>query len=389
MSSAVVVNTNTTTVSSFNNLGELIDALPKNQTIGDNFIRGWAKINSPKYERIGCFISGGSDSDIVLDICTKIDKDHKITYFWCDTGLEMQSTKDHLFFLEKKYGIKIIRVKALKSVPLSVKQHGQPFLSKMVSEYMERLQRRNFKWEDKPFFTLLDEYCKKAVGDKLAQLEERRKRTGETTIGKGKGAWCYINNNWYNGCISALMWWCNCKSGSDDSQFDIDHNPYLKEFIMANPPTFNISNKCCKYAKKDVAHNIANNFFPKLDLIITGVRKAEGGSRATAYKSCFTSKESDADQYRPIFWYTDQDKREYEKHFGVTHSRCYTEYGLKRTGCCCCPFALGLENELEVAKKYEPLLYKAVNNVFKDSYAYTKAYREFAKEKRKENTNKF
>lgn len=357
-----------------------MEALPKNQTIGDNYIRTWAKINSPLYKKIGCSISAGSDSDNTLDICFRCDPNHKIIYFWCDTSLEYKASKDHLDFLEKKYGITIIRVKAKKSIPLSVKQYGQPFLNKMVSEYMERLQKRNFKWEDKPFFALLDEYCKKAEGDKLTQLEERRKRTGETTIGKGKGAWCYINNNWYNGCISALMWWCNCKSGSDNSQFDIDHNPYLKEFIMENPPTFKIANKCCKYAKKDVAHDIAKEY--GLDLMITGIRKEEKGSRATAYKSCFSSKADEADQYRPIFWYTDQDKREYEKHFGVTHSRCYTEYALKRTGCCGCPFALGLDNELEVAKKYEPLLYKAVNNVFKDSFAYTKAYREFANKQR-------
>ena len=31
-------------------------------------------------------------------------------------------------------------------------------------------------------------------------------------------------------------------------------------------------------------------------------------------------------------------------------------------------------------KKYEPKLYKAVNNIFKDSYEYTRKYREFCRE---------
>ena len=34
-----------------------------------------------------CSISGGSDSDIVLDLIHKVDEDGKVKYFWIDTGL--------------------------------------------------------------------------------------------------------------------------------------------------------------------------------------------------------------------------------------------------------------------------------------------------------------
>ena len=43
-----------------------------------------------------CSISGGSDSDIVLDLIHKVDEDGKVKYFWIDTGLEYQATKEHL-----------------------------------------------------------------------------------------------------------------------------------------------------------------------------------------------------------------------------------------------------------------------------------------------------
>lgn len=46
----------------------LLENCPQNQIIGDNLVRAWAKINSSKYEKIVCSISGGSDSDIMLDI---------------------------------------------------------------------------------------------------------------------------------------------------------------------------------------------------------------------------------------------------------------------------------------------------------------------------------
>ena len=51
--------------------------------------------------------------------------------------------------------------------------------------------------------------------------------------------------------------------------------------------------------------------------------------------------------------------------------------------CAGCPFGRDFEFELEVIEKYEPKLYRAVNNIFGDSYAYTRKYREFCKLKNK------
>ena len=148
----------------------------------------------------------------------------------------------------------------------------------------------------------------------------------------------------------------------------------MKEFIIANPPTFKIASKCCTYAKKNVGKKALKKY--NGDLQVIGVRQAEGGIRATAYKNCFTQGEY-VDNYRPIFWYKDETKEAYEEKFNIVHSACYTKYGFRRTGCCCCPFAKKLEEELEITRIFEPKLYKAVCNVFKESYEYTRKYREF------------
>ena len=326
----------------------LLENCPKNQTIGDNLVRAWSKINSSKYEKIVCSISGGSDSDVMLDICTKCDKDNKIEYVWFDTGLEYQATKDHLKYLEEKYGIKIKPYKAIKPIPLSCKKYGQPFLSKQVSEYIKRLQGHNFKWEDRSFEELYQEYPK---------------------------------------CKAALLWWCNKK---ECNSFNIRWNKWLKEFLIENPPTFSISSACCKYAKKDVSHKLLNE--SKYDLNIVGVRKAEGGVRAGSYKSCFDengkSKCGSYDNYRPLFWYKNSDKEDYENYYDVVHSKCYTEYGLKRTGCAGCPYGRDFEQELEIIEKYEPKLFVAVNNIFCDSYEYTRKYKEFCKMMNEKKRNK-
>lgn len=320
-----------------NDIKELLENCPKNQTIGDNLIRAWSKINDSKYDKIVCTISGGSDSDVMLDIIWKCDKDSKVDYVWFDTGLEYQATKDQLKYLEEKYGISIARYKAIKPIPSTCKHFGQPFLSKYVSEMIQRLQRHDFKWEDREFEDLYREYPK---------------------------------------CKVALQWWCNCNISD---RFNISRNKYLKEFMIANPPTFKISNKCCKYAKKDVVHKLIKD--NEYDLEVNGVRRSEGGIRDVMYKNCFDNND-DYDRYRPLFWYTNPDKKQYKDCYGVEYSKCYTEYGLSRTGCVGCPYGKDFEFELEVVKKYEPKLYKAVNNIFGDSYEYTRKYNKFREEQK-------
>lgn len=315
--------------------------LPKDNKIFDSFIKANKKINDPCYKRIVCSVSGGSDSDVLVDLISKLDLENKTRYIFFDTGLEYEATKQHLEELELKYGITIEWIQAQKPIPTCCKKYGQPFLSKQVSEWIKRLQKHKFQWEDGTFEDLLIKYPK---------------------------------------CRAALKWWCNewpNKKDGSESSYNIAYNRYLKEFIIENPPKFKISNECCHYAKKLVAEKFKIN--NKIDLSIVGVRKSEGGARATAYKNCFTADVNGTDEYRPIFFYSNETKQVYEQHFNVCHSNCYTKYGLKRTGCAGCPYGKDFEQELEVIKKYEPRLYVAVNNIFGQSYDYTRAYNKFKK----------
>ena len=318
--------------------------IPKNSTVLDNFVKAYSIINRPYYKTIFCSISGGSDSDVMMDIIYKVDVNKKVTYVWFDTGLEYEATKRHIEYLEKKYDVKIMRERAIKPIPLTCKEYGQPFLSKLVSTYIAELQNVGFQWEDEDFETL----CKK-----------------------------------YKNCMQSLSWWTNryMPANGDYGSFTIGRYAYLKEFMIQNPPTFKISSECCKYAKKDVSNMLINKY--NIDLMIVGVRQAEGGVRATAYENCFSEELHGSAQYRPLWWYNNEDKKDYENYCNIVHSDCYKVYGFPRTGCCCCPYGWvhnKLLYELEQTKKYEPKLYKAVNTVFKDSYEYTRQYLQFRKE---------
>lgn len=307
----------------------------RNANVLDSFVKAESVLSS--HEHILCSVSGGADSDIVLDMMCRLGYEHKVTYVWFDTKMEYAATKEHLDYLESRYSITIRREKAIKPVPSSCKEFGQPFLSKYVSEMIERLQRHNFQWENESYETLLQKYPN---------------------------------------CKSALYWWCSPDGKS--SRYSVLRNKFLKEFIIANPPDFPISAKCCQYAKKDVSSRIEREI--GADLLVTGIRKAEGGVRNGAYSTCSSyDAHKGLDTYRPIFWYTQDDKDYYCKQFDVQHSKCYTEYGLKRTGCAGCPFNRKYVEELAIIEAHEPRLYKACTSIFKDSYDYTHKYREFVK----------
>lgn len=121
-------------------------------------------------ERAMASISGGADSDVMLDMIQALNPEKnypfaQIHFVWFDTGIEYTATKQHLKDLEEKYGITIERKRAKTPVPLGCKTWGQPFISKQISQYISRLQAHGFQWEDEPFEVLYDRYpnCKAAL----------------------------------------------------------------------------------------------------------------------------------------------------------------------------------------------------------------------------------
>lgn len=305
----------------------------------------FAKIYSTlaQHETVLVYVSGGSDSDIMLDAIHRIDTEKKVRYIYCATGMEYEATKRHLRDLEEKYDIKIEEVDPVLPIPNCCRKYGVPFWSKRVSEMIYRLQRHDFKWEDRPFDELIVEYPR---------------------------------------CRAALRWWCNMypkRDNGGESSLNIAYAPGLKEYMVANPPPMPIAAKCCQKAKTEPAEKFGRD--QEADLVCTGLRKSEGGNRAISFTSCFSVTDGDkANTFRPIFWLTDKDKADYENFYGVEHSDCYIVWGMKRTGCPGCPYGKEFEQELELMQKYEPKFYRAVLKIFGASYEYTRGYLRFREE---------
>ena len=198
---------------------DLLDGAPKNFTIQDALGKCLQQVRN--HEKILVSVSGGADSDIMMDLFIRCGGRDKVTFVFHNTGLEYEATKRQLRFLEEKYGVKTEMSQPIKPIPLCVRQHGVPFWSKHVSEQIMRLQRHGFQWEDEPFEVLYAKYPR---------------------------------------CKSSLKWWCNKweTENGGPSRLNIEWVRGLKEFLIAHPPTFKISPKCCHYAKKEPAKKICS-----------------------------------------------------------------------------------------------------------------------------------
>ena len=316
----------------------------------DSYVKADSVINNPEYKTILVSVSGGADSDCMVKIINDVNKRiNNVIYFFTNTGLEYRATLDQLNYLEKLYGIEIKRVRPDMPIPLAVRQKGEPFISKMVSEAIGSLQMHGFKFDDSSFEEMIEMGCSE----------------------------------------SYCKWWHNMyekRPGCEHlpKAFNIEYHPYLREFLQTNPPWFKISKHCCDEAKKKPSKKLIKEY--NADVVTLGIRRSEGQQRAKSYSKCFITK-ANVREYLPLLWWNNDCKKYFENFMGIQHSKCYgPEYGcMSRTGCIGCSYNLKIFQDLENLKKVEPDLYLAACNVFKNSHEYTRMYREFRDKMKQKN----
>lgn len=313
-----------------------------------------------------CSYSGGSDSDIMLHLIETVRHTYNlppIHYCFFNTGLEMEATKRQVRKMEEVYGITITEHRPKKNIVLATKEHGQPFVSKIMSSGLEGIQKKNIP------LSIAAEYAN--AEDKAAKRTELKER--------------------YPGCESTINFLCGCNSAGDprpDIQLVINSSKYMLDFIIKNPIPFKVSNKCCNYCKKQVAHSVQKNF----DMVITGERRDEGGMRSVPRKDntsmCFAETADGKYRLRPLYYVSDADKQWYKDYHGIRYSDAYEVYGLTRTGCCGCSISAKAVEDLEKIRPFEPSLVKAAWNIFGDSYRYRQQYNDYKKKRNMELSTK-
>lgn len=118
-----------------------------------------------------CSYSGGSDSDIMIDLVERTRKAFdlpEVKYCFFNTGLEMKATKDHARNIASLYGVEITEYRPEKNIVLATREYGIPFMSKIVSRAMETVQKKELP------FSIREEYDN--AEDKAAKRAELRER---------------------------------------------------------------------------------------------------------------------------------------------------------------------------------------------------------------------
>lgn len=308
-----------------------------------------------------CSYSGGSDSDILLDLIERTRRAFglgPVKYIFFNTGLEMKATKDHVRDVAQKYGVEIETARPKVGIVQASRKYGIPFVSKIMSAGLEEWQKKGVP------LSIADEYSE--ADDKQAKRYELKER--------------------YPHCESVINFLCCCNAKGEprpDIQLVINSLKYMLDFIKENAPQFRISAKCCDYCKKQIAHERQKPY----EMIITGERRDEGGMRSVprsgeANKAmCFSETANGQYRLRPLYYVSDNDKAWYKGYYHIRYSDAYEVYGLTRTGCCGCPISHKAIDDLKMIEPYEPNVVKAAWNIFGDSYRYRQQYNTFKAQK--------
>lgn len=313
-----------------------------------------------------CSYSGGSDSDILIDMietARKLFGLPPVKYAFFNTGLEMQAIKDHVKEVAERYGVEITTYRPKINIVMATRKYGVPFVSKIMSGGLSEWQKKEIP------LGIADEYDQ--AEDKATKRQELRER--------------------YPGCESVINFLCCCNSSGEprpNIQLVINSSKYMRDFISECPPDFKISAKCCDYCKKQVAHSVQKG----VEMIITGERRDEGGMRSVPRSDntalCFTETANGQFRFRPLYYVSDKDKAWYKDRFNIKYSDAYEVYGLTRTGCCGCPISYKAVEDLEKIKPYEPNVVKAAWNIFGDSYRYREKYNEYKRKRMQDEKEK-
>lgn len=311
-----------------------------------------------EYPKAICSYSGGSDSDIMIDLletARDLFQLPPIKYVFFNTGLEMAATKNHVKETMKKYGVEIEEVRPKKNIVLATREYGLPFMTKIFSKKLCEMERHNVPLSIKIEYDNAD--------DKPAKLQELKKR--------------------YPNAKAVINFLCSCDNMGIPckNQLYINSERYLYDFLCENPIPFKCSAKCCDYCKKQPAHGVQKGY----EMIITGERKAEGGQRSATDLTCFTEQSNGQFRLRPLYYVSDSDKAWYKERYGIRYSDAYEVYGLTRTGCCGCSISSKAISDLEKIRPYEPNVVKAAWNIFGESYLFRQKYNEYKAAKKGKN----
>lgn len=236
--------------------------------------------------------SGGKDSTILHYLIDMALPNNRIPRVFINTGIEYNDIVSFVKELASKDD-RFIIIQPTKPIKQVLEKYGYPFKSKEHSLYLNIYQ------------TKAD----------VSKTYQRYIKPSEKRLSFG--------------CPNALKY------------------QFSKDFKLK------VSNKCCYKLKKEPAKKWANN--NNRSIIITGMRKEEGGTRTNIKGCILTDKNGNLNKFHPLLVVNEDFENWFISKFNIKLCRLYYEpFNFKRTGCKGCPFALDLQDTLTTMELYLP-----------------------------------
>ena len=143
--------------------------------------------------------------------------------------------------------------------------------------------------------------------------------------------------------------------------------PQVLRYQFSDKNTLKISDKCCRRMKKD-PFNIWMKENGKT-VTLTGMMAAEGGQRKRIESCIITDRDGHLKKFHPLLKVSKEWEEWYIQERGIKLCKLYyPPYNFARTGCKGCPYALGLQEQLEVMYALMPEEYRQCEIIWKPVY---------------------
>ena len=127
-----------------------------------------------------------------------------------------------------------------------------------------------------------------------------------------------------------------------------------------------LSDSCCLKLKKEPVHKWEKE--NNKTICMTGMQNSEGGQRANL-QNCIVTKGGKIVKFHPLLKVNDEWEEWFIHKYDIKLCELYYEpYNFERTGCKGCPFALKLQEQLEIMKRYFPDERKQCEIIWKPVY---------------------
>lgn len=264
-----------------------------------------------KYEEKNFYISfsGGKDSTVLSALVDMAIPDNKIPRVYANTGIEYKLILEFVHRLkEQPHSWDLVILTPSVNIKKTLETEGYPFKSKHHSRMVERFNR-------------------------LGRVKSIKVYLGEQEDKKWLGK---------KSCPKMLRY-----------QFD-EQNAY------------NYSDKCCLRMKEEPLEKWAKENDKKYH--ITGIMRSEGGRRDNA--ECMTFRGKELQAFQPLVPITKEWENWFIDEYKIEIADIYKPpYNQERTGCKGCPFALKLQEELDMLEREFPAEKKQCEDIWKPVYA--------------------